>query len=64
MNFINPIRDSRKTNEILELVHKVQQPIFITKDRQSDLVALSSEFSTGADDAFNPNKYLIYEVWE
>ena len=34
---------SLKTNEISEVAHKEQQPIFITKNGYSDLVVMSSE---------------------
>ena len=43
MPLIMPIRDLRKTNEISEVAHKEQQPIFITKNGYSDLVVMSSE---------------------
>ena len=43
MPLIMPIRDLRKTNEISEIAHKEQQPIFITKNGYSDLVVMSSE---------------------
>lgn len=38
-----PIRDLRNTNEISEIAHKNQEPIFITKNGYSDLVVMSSE---------------------
>jgi len=40
---IMPIRDMRKTTEISNLAHAVQEPIFITKNGYSDLVIMSSE---------------------
>lgn len=43
MPTILPIRDLRKTNEISEMAHKKQEPIFITKNGYSDLVVMSSE---------------------
>lgn len=43
MPLIMPIRDLRKTNEISEVAHREQQPIFITKNGYSDLVVMSSE---------------------
>ena len=43
MPIIMPIRDLRKTNEISEVTHREQQPIFITKNGYSDLVVMSSE---------------------
>ena len=39
MPLIMPIRDLRKTSEISELAHTKQEPIFITKNGYSDLVA-------------------------
>ena len=42
MPLIMPIRDLRKTNEISEVAHREQQPIFITKNGYSDLVVMSS----------------------
>lgn len=43
MPTIMPIRDLRNTSEISELAHKIQEPIFITKNGYSDLVVMSSE---------------------
>ena len=43
MPIIVPIRDLRNTNEISELAHKKQEPIFVTKNGYSDLVVMSSE---------------------
>ncbi len=43
MPYIMPIRDLRNTSEISEIAHKVQEPIFITKNGYSDLVVMSSE---------------------
>ena len=40
---IMPIRDLRNTSEISELAHKLQEPIFITKNGYSDLVVMSAE---------------------
>ena len=40
---IVPIRDLRKTSEISEIAHKMQEPIFITKNGYSDLVVMSAE---------------------
>lgn len=40
---IIPIRDLRNTSEISELAHKMQEPIFITKNGYSDLVVMSTE---------------------
>lgn len=43
MPVIIPIKELRKTNELSELAHKKQEPIFITKNGYSDLVVMSSE---------------------
>lgn len=40
---IRPITDLRNTNEISELCHKKQEPIFITKNGYGDLVVMSIE---------------------
>ena len=38
---IRPITDLRNTNEISELCHKKQEPIFITKNGYGDMVIMS-----------------------
>ena len=43
MPTIMPIRDLRNTSEISELAHRLQEPIFITKNGYSDLVVMSTE---------------------
>ena len=43
MPVIKPITDLRNTNEISEICHKQQQPIFITKNVYGDLVVMSME---------------------
>lgn len=43
MPTIIPIRDLRNTSEISELAHRMQEPIFITKNGYSDLVLMSTE---------------------
>ena len=40
---IRPIRDLMNTNEISEICHKNQEPIFITKNGYGDLVIMSIE---------------------
>ena len=40
---IMPITDLRKTNEISDLCHKSQEPVFITKNGYGDLVVMSIE---------------------
>ena len=37
MPTIIPIRDLRNTSEISDLAHRIQEPIFITKNGYSDL---------------------------
>jgi hypothetical protein len=43
MPHIRPITDLRNTNEISELCHKLDEPIFITKNGYGDLVVMSIE---------------------
>lgn len=43
MPLIMPIKDLRNTMEISNIVHREQEPIFITKNGYSDLVVMSSE---------------------
>ena len=43
MPVIMPIKELRNTSEISEMAHRVQEPIFITKNGYSDLVVMSSE---------------------
>lgn len=43
MPIIMPIKDLRNTSEISDMAHKIQEPIFITKNGYSDLVVMSSE---------------------
>ena len=43
MPVIMPIKDLRNTSEISDMAHRVQEPIFITKNGYSDLVVMSSE---------------------
>ena len=43
MPLIMPIKDLRNITEISNIAHKEQEPIFITKNGYSDLVAMSSE---------------------
>lgn len=40
---IRPIKDLRDTNEISELCHKQNEPVFITKNGYGDLVIMSME---------------------
>ena len=40
---IRPITDLRNTNEISELCHSRQEPVFITKNGYGDLVVMSIE---------------------
>lgn len=43
MPMIRPIKDLRNTNEISELCHNSDEPIFITKNGYGDLVVMSME---------------------
>ena len=43
MPIIKTITDLRNTNEISEICHKQQQPVFITKNGYRDLVVMSME---------------------
>lgn len=43
MPVIMPIKDLRNTSAISDMAHKIQEPIFITKNGYSDLVVMSSE---------------------
>ena len=43
MPLIRPITDLRNTNEISEMCHKRQEPIFITKNGYGDLLVMSIE---------------------
>lgn len=43
MPIIIPIKDLRNISEISDMAHKVQEPIFITKNGYSNLVVMSSE---------------------
>jgi PHD/YefM family antitoxin component YafN of YafNO toxin-antitoxin module len=40
---IRPITDLRNTNEISEICHKSNEPLFITKNGYGDLVVMSIE---------------------
>lgn len=40
---IRPITDLRNTNEISEICHAKQEPVFITKNGYGDLVVMSIE---------------------
>lgn len=43
MPHIRPISDLRNTNEISELCHSTNQPVFITKNGYGDLAIMSME---------------------
>jgi PHD/YefM family antitoxin component YafN of YafNO toxin-antitoxin module len=40
---IRPIKDLRNTTEISELCHRIQEPVFITKNGYGDLVVMSMD---------------------
>ena len=60
---IKPIRDLRNTSEISELAHRVQEPIFITKNGYSDLVVMSAELYERIADILRIDQ-IIYEAEE
>ena len=43
MPVIMPIKDLRNTSEISDMAHRVQEPIFITKNGYGDMVIMSME---------------------
>ena len=43
MPAIRPITDLRNTSAISELCHKLNEPVFITKNGSEDMVIMSSE---------------------
>lgn len=43
MSLILPIKELRNANNISDIAHKHQEPIFIIKNSYSDLVVMSSE---------------------
>jgi len=53
---IRPITDLRNTNEISEACHKLDEPIFITKNGYGDLVVMSI-------DAYERQMHLV-EVYK
>ena len=61
MPTIMPIRDLRNTSEISEIAHKMQEPIFITKNGYSDLVVMSAELYERFDQ-INRIDQAIYEA--
>ena len=60
MPVIMPIKDLRNTSEISDIAHKIQEPIFITKNGYSDLVVMSSELY----DKFVKNKRIDQAIYE
>ena len=60
MPVIMPIKDLRNTSEISEMAHKMQEPIFITKNGYSDLVVMSSELY----DKFARNNRIDQAIYE
>ena len=60
MPVIMPIKDLRNTSEISEIAHKIQEPIFITKNGYSDLVVMSSELY----DKFAKNNRIDQAIYE
>ena len=60
---IKPIRDLRNTSEISELAHRVQEPIFITRNGYSDLVVMSAELYERIANILRIDQ-IIYEAEE
>ena len=60
MPVIMPIKDLRNTSEISDIAHKIQEPIFITKNGYSDLVVMSSELY----DKFAKNNRIDQAIYE
>ena len=60
MPVIMPIKDLRNTSEISDMAHKIQEPIFITKNGYSDLVVMSSELY----DKFVKNNRIDQAIYE
>lgn len=50
---IRPITDLRNTNEISEICHAKQEPVFITKNGYGDLVVMSMETYEGMLENFH-----------
>lgn len=57
MKNIRPITDLRKTSEISELAHQINEPIFITKNGYNDLVVMSDELYS----KYIKEKYYTFE---
>lgn len=53
---IRPITDLKKTSEISDFCHKIDEPVFITKNGYSDLVIMSVE--TFEREMFRQEVYL------
>ena len=64
MPLIMPIKDLRNTTEISNIAHKEQEPIFITKNGYSDLVAMSSELydKFARMNRIDEPRKIVYEV--
>lgn len=60
MPVIMPIKELRNTSEISDMAHKIQEPIFITKNGYSDLVVMSSELY----DKFAKNNRIDQAIYE
>jgi len=56
---IRPITDLRNTNEISELCHAKQEPIFITKNGYGDLVVMSMETYEGMMENVQIDKAIV-----
>ena len=60
MPIIMPIKKLRNNNELSDMAHKEQEPIFITKNGYSDLVVMSSELY----DHFNKINRIDQAIFE
>lgn len=60
MPVIMPIKELRNTSEISDMAHKIQEPIFITKNGYSDLVVMSSELY----DKFAKTNHIDQAIYE
>ena len=61
---IMPITDLRKTNEISDLCHKSQEPVFITKNGYGDLVVMSMETYEELLSTNQIDKAIFEAEWE
>jgi PHD/YefM family antitoxin component YafN of YafNO toxin-antitoxin module len=58
MPLIRPITDLRNTNEISDLCHSKNEPVFITKNGYGDLVIMSLEAYEAMLDEYESDKEI------